>query len=76
VSLMRKLIKSACLALGLAAAQHVSAFTLWGPVEGWQTSDLDYSNPAGSIRYYYFNVEPGLMAGKTARRKTLAKGPG
>ena len=33
------------------------AFTLWGPLETWQTADLDYSNPAGGVRYYYHNVE-------------------
>jgi len=49
-----KLIKRACLVLGLTAAQHVGAFTLWGPLESWQTADLDYSNPPGSIRYYYW----------------------
>ena len=62
------------MALGLAAAQHVSAFTLWGPVEGWQTSDLDYSNPAGSIRYYYFNVEPGLDSRENGAPKNFGEG--
>ena len=74
MNLMRKLTKSAFLALGLAAAQHVSAFTLWGPVEGWQTSDLDYSNPAGSIRYYYFNVDPGFDGRENGAPKNFGEG--
>jgi hypothetical protein len=35
-----------CLGLGIGLAGHVSAFSLWGPAETWQTQDLDYG-----IRY-------------------------
>jgi hypothetical protein len=58
--MLLKLIKRACLLLALATAQHAGAFVLWGPIEALQTADLDFSNPAGSIRYYYFYVEPGF----------------
>jgi hypothetical protein len=46
--MLRKLTKSACLLLGWAAAQQAGAFSLWGPLETWQTADLDYGT-----RYYY-----------------------
>jgi hypothetical protein len=58
--MMRKLTKSLFLALGLATAQHAGAFVLWGPIEAQQTAAMDYSNPAGSIRFYYYYVEPSL----------------
>jgi hypothetical protein len=35
-----------CLALGVTAACSASGFSLWGPLESWQTQDLDYG-----IRY-------------------------
>lgn len=71
---MRKLTKSVFLALGLAAAQHGSAFTLWGPIETWQTADIDYSSPAGSPRYYYFNVEPGFDGRENGGPKNFGQG--
>jgi hypothetical protein len=51
--MLRKLTKSAWLLLGLAAAQQAGAFTYWGPLEAWQTADLDYG-----LRYYYSLVSP------------------
>jgi hypothetical protein len=51
--MFRKLTKSVCLLLGLATLQHASAFTLWGPLEAWQTADLDY----GNLRYFYTQVQ-------------------
>ena len=53
------MMKSICLLLCLIAAQHACAFTLWGPVETWQTTAMDYSNPAGIVspRYYYWSVD-------------------
>ena len=75
VSLMlRKLTKSVFLALGLTAAQHAGAFTLWGPLEAWQTTDLDYSSPAGSTRYYYFFVEPSLDGIENGAPKNFGEG--
>jgi len=55
-------------------AQHACAFTLWGPIETWQTPDLDYSNPAGSIRYYYHFVEPGLDDHENGGPKNFGEG--
>jgi len=52
--MLQKLTKWMCLFLGLAAAQHASAFTLWGPLEVFQTADLDYGT-----RFYYQNVDIG-----------------
>src|SRR5271156_260666 len=72
--MLRKITRSGCLALGLIAAQHAGAFTLWGPVEAWQTSDLDYSNPAGSVRYYYFFVEPSLAGRENGGPKNFGEG--
>src|ERR1700678_1262157 len=72
--MLRKLTKSVFLALGLAAAQHACAFTLWGPSEVWQTPDLDYSNPAGSTRFYYFFVEPGLDGRENGGPKNFGEG--
>jgi hypothetical protein len=54
--MFRKLTQSLCLLLALAAAQRASAFTVWGPLEVWQTADLDYG-----VRYYYINVQ--LLSG-------------
>lgn len=71
---MRKLTKGLLLALGLAAAQHVSAFTLWGPLETWQTPDLDYSNPINTPRYYYFFVEPSLDGLELGGPKNFGEG--
>jgi hypothetical protein len=56
--MLRKLINSVCLILGLAAAQQAGAFTLWGPLEAWQTADLDYG-----VRFYYQNVDIGTRLG-------------
>jgi len=72
--MLRKLTKSVCLMLGVIAAQHASAFTLWGPIEAWQTTDLDYSNPAGSTRYYYFFVEPGFDGRENGGPKNFGEG--
>jgi hypothetical protein len=36
--------------LGLAAIQHASAFSIFGPAETWQSTTLDYQT-----RYYYGN---------------------
>jgi hypothetical protein len=56
--MLRKLTKFVCLILGLTAAQHAGAFTLWGPLETWQTADLDYG-----LRFYYENIEIGTRLG-------------
>jgi hypothetical protein len=50
--MLRKLTISAGLFLALAAARQAGAFTLWGPLEAWQTADMDYGQ-----RFYYANVE-------------------
>ena len=40
---MRRVLKHfICLVLGMAFAGHVSGFSLWGPLESWQTQNLDY----------------------------------
>lgn len=49
--MFRKLKQSVGLLFGLALAQHAGAFTLWGPLEAFQTADLDYG-----LRFYYQNV--------------------
>jgi hypothetical protein len=69
--MFRKLTKSACLLLGLAAAQHAGAFTLWGPLETWQTADLDYG-----LRYYYTTVEllTGLGTTENGGPKNFGEG--
>ena len=54
--MLRKLTIWVCLLLGLAAAQQAGAFTLWGPLEAWQTADLDYG-----ARYFYTSVQ--LLSG-------------
>jgi hypothetical protein len=72
--MLLKLIKRTCLLLALMAASHAGAFTLWGPVETWQTTDLDYSNPAGSVRYYYFYVEPGFDGRENGAPKNFGEG--
>src|SRR5580658_5627372 len=56
--MLRKLTKSVFLVVSLAAAQHVGAFTLWGPLELWQTADLDYG-----LRFYYQNIDIGTRLG-------------
>jgi hypothetical protein len=56
--MLRKLTKSVCLVLALTAAQHAGAFTLWGPLEAWQTADLDYG-----VRFYYQNVDVSTRLG-------------
>src|SRR5271170_2006507 len=71
--MLRKLTKSLFLALGMTVAQHAGAFTLWGPVEGWQTADLDYGAPGG-IRYYYFFVEPSLDGIENGAPKNFGEG--
>jgi hypothetical protein len=38
----RILKKFICLALGVTAAYNASGFSMWGPIESWQTQDLDY----------------------------------
>jgi hypothetical protein len=68
--MMRKLTNSVLLALGLVAAQHAGAFTLWGPLETWQTADLDYGDP----RYYYFFVEPSLDGIEVGGPKNFGEG--
>ena len=72
--MLLKLIKRTCLLLALMVAPHAGAFTLWGPVETWQTTDLDYSNPAGSVRYYYFYVEPGFDGRENGAPKNFGEG--
>ncbi len=57
--MLRKLTQSVCLLLALTAARNVGAFTQWGPLEPWQTGDLDYSSPAGTVRYYYWFIKGG-----------------
>jgi hypothetical protein len=42
----RILKKFVCLALGMSAAGNAFGFSNWGPLETWQTQDLDYT-----IRY-------------------------
>jgi hypothetical protein len=49
-SMLRILKKVICAILGLAAIQHASAFSVYGPAEAWQTITLDYLT-----RYYYGN---------------------
>ena len=56
--MLRKLTKNVCLILCLTASQHADAFTLWGPLEAWQTADLDYG-----LRFYYQNVDIGTRLG-------------
>ncbi|HEY3863685.1 MAG TPA: hypothetical protein VGO59_17555 [Verrucomicrobiae bacterium] len=72
--MLLKHIKCAGVLLGLAAAQQAGAFTLWGPVEAWQTPDLDYSSPAGAIRYYYHFVEPGADDHEPGAPKNFGEG--
>jgi hypothetical protein len=66
-----KLTKSVCLLLGLAAAQQAGAFTLWGPLEAWQTADMDYGS-----RYFYLNVDllTGLGAVENGGPKNFGEG--
>jgi hypothetical protein len=40
----RILKKIICLALGVTAACNASGFSMWGPLETWQTQDLDYTD--------------------------------
>ena len=49
--MFKKLTPWVGLLLGLAAVHQAGAFTLWGPLEAWQTADLDYGD-----RFYYHNV--------------------
>ncbi len=42
------------LAASLALVQAASAFSVWGPLESWQTADLDYGT-----RYIYGEIENG-----------------
>jgi hypothetical protein len=58
--MLRKLTQSVCLILALTVARRAGAFTLWGPLDTWQTADLDYSNPPGSPRYFYFYIQATL----------------
>jgi hypothetical protein len=69
--MFRKLTKWVCLLLGLAAAQHAGAFTLWGPLEAWQTADLDYG-----LRFYYQNitVDSGLGYDENGGPKDFGEG--
>jgi hypothetical protein len=69
--MFRKLTKNVCLLLGLAVAQHASAFTLWGPLETWQTADLDYGD-----RYYYTTVDllTGLGTAENGGPKNFGEG--
>lgn len=56
--MLRKLTLSASLVLALAAGRQAGAFTLWGPLEAWQTADMDYG-----LRFYYQNVEVDTRLG-------------
>jgi hypothetical protein len=69
--MFRKLTKSVCLLLALTAAQHAGAFTLWGPLETWQTADLDYGD-----RYIYTTVEllSGLGTAENGGPKNFGEG--
>ena len=58
--MLRKLTQIVCVLLGVMAAQRAGAFTLWGPLETWQTADLDYGD-----RYYYTVVALGDGLGAT-----------
>jgi hypothetical protein len=49
-SMFRILKKVICAMLGFAALQQASAFSVFGPLEDWQTTTLDYGT-----RYYYGN---------------------
>jgi hypothetical protein len=44
-----------CLAVLLTAAGRAAAFTIWGPMESWQTPDLDY----GDRTFFYNTTELG-----------------
>ncbi len=68
--MLRKLLKCFGLVAALAAAHCAQAFTLWGPLETWQTTDLDYGDP----RYYYFYVEPGLDGIELGGPKNFGEG--
>ena len=70
--MFRKFTKSACLFLGLAAAQQAGAFSTWGPLEAWQTADLDY----GALRYYYRWVDSTtwLAVGENGGTKNFGEG--
>jgi hypothetical protein len=72
--MLLKLIKCVCWLFVLTVAQHAGAFTLWGPLDTFQTTDLDYSNPAGSTRYYYFFVEPGFDGREYGGPKNFGEG--
>jgi len=69
--MFRKITNSVCLLLGLAAAQHAGAFTLWGPLETWQTADLDYGD-----RYFYTVVQllSGLGSTENGGPKNFGEG--
>ena len=69
--MLRKLTKCVCLVLGLTAAQHAGAFTLWGPLETWQTADLDYGT-----RYFYVDVNllTGLGTTENGGPKNFGEG--
>jgi hypothetical protein len=69
--MLRKITIGMCLLLGLTAAQHAGAFTLWGPLEAWQTGDLDYGD-----RYFYTVVEllSGLGSTENGGPKNFGEG--
>ncbi|MGA2177348.1 MAG: hypothetical protein ABSH38_20425 [Verrucomicrobiota bacterium] len=69
--MMRTFIKSAGLILAWAAVQPVCAFSLWGPLEAWQTATMDYGN-----RYYYLNVEEdtGIGVSENGGSKNFGEG--
>ncbi len=68
--MLRKLLKCCGLAAAIAAAHSAQAFSLLGPLEPWQTPDLDYGIP----RYYYQRVEPGLDGIEIGGTKNYGEG--
>lgn len=74
--MMRKLSRIACMALALAliAPRCAYAFSPWGPLEAWQTADLDYSNPLGTVRYYYWWEYRGFQVSENGAPKNFDEG--